>query len=59
MLGESDEAADLAYTKQIALARDRVRGARWGLDFAEYFHYVGPTTQTMQQDYLKTNSQTL
>ena len=40
ILGASDEAANRAYARQFALARDRQRGRPYGLEYAEYFHYV-------------------
>jgi hypothetical protein len=42
LLGNDDETANRAYTKQFALARDRSRGQAHGLEYAEYFHYVPP-----------------
>lgn len=42
LLGNDDETANREYTKQFALARDRVRGQAHGLQYAEYFHYIAP-----------------
>ena len=42
LLGNDDETSNRAYTKQFALARDRSRAQAHGLEYAEYFHYVGP-----------------
>jgi LmbE family N-acetylglucosaminyl deacetylase len=42
LLGADDETANRQYTKHFALARDRARGQSHGLEYAEYFHYVGP-----------------
>jgi LmbE family N-acetylglucosaminyl deacetylase len=42
LLGDSDDSANRAYTKQFALARDRSRGQQHGLQYAELFHYIGP-----------------
>jgi LmbE family N-acetylglucosaminyl deacetylase len=42
LLGNDDETANREYTKQFALSRDRVRGRAHGLEYAEYFHYIGP-----------------
>jgi LmbE family N-acetylglucosaminyl deacetylase len=41
LLGNDDETANRAYTKQFALSRDRTRGQAHGLEYAEYFHYIG------------------
>lgn len=42
LLGGDDETANRQYTKNFALARDRVRGQAHGLEYAEYFHYIAP-----------------
>ena len=55
LLGDSDESANRAYTKQFALARDRVRGRAHGLEYAEYFHYV-PPDESGVNEYVAKNS---
>jgi len=42
LLGNDDDSANRAYTRHFALGRDRVRGQQHGLEYAEYFHYIGP-----------------
>lgn len=42
LLGDNDDAANRQYTKHFVLARDRARGQAHGLQYAEYFHYIGP-----------------
>ncbi len=42
ILGNDDETADLQYAKHFALRRDRVRGLKHGMEYCEYFHYIGP-----------------
>ncbi|HEU0140011.1 MAG TPA: PIG-L family deacetylase [Bryobacteraceae bacterium] len=42
LLGNDDETANREYTRHFALARDRVRGQAHSLEYAEYFHYIGP-----------------
>lgn len=42
LLGADDESANRQYTQHFALGRDRVRGQQHGLEYAEYFHYIGP-----------------
>jgi LmbE family N-acetylglucosaminyl deacetylase len=42
LLGNDDETANREYTKYFALGRDRARGQAHGLEYAEYFHYIGP-----------------
>jgi len=55
LLGDSDESANRAYTKQFALARDRMRGQAHGLEYAEYFHYVPPDESDVEA-YVAKNS---
>jgi hypothetical protein len=42
LLGNDAETANRQYTKYFALSRDRARGAAHALQWAEYFHYIGP-----------------
>jgi LmbE family N-acetylglucosaminyl deacetylase len=42
LLGDDDDTANRQYTKYFALSRDRARGQAHGLQFAEYYHYIGP-----------------
>lgn len=42
LLGNDAETANRQYTKYFALSRDRARGAAHNLQWAEYFHYIGP-----------------
>ncbi|MBM3812000.1 MAG: PIG-L family deacetylase [Acidimicrobiia bacterium] len=42
LLGNDDDTANRQYTKHFALARDRARGQAHKLEYAEYFHYIGP-----------------
>ncbi len=58
LLGDNDETANLEYTKQFALGRDRVRGQAHGLEYAEYYHYIGPGESSMQR-YIDENAQPL
>jgi LmbE family N-acetylglucosaminyl deacetylase len=55
LLGEDDETANRQYTKQFALARDRVRGQAHGLQYAEYFHYIQPDESDVE-DYVAKHS---
>ncbi|MBI1897250.1 MAG: PIG-L family deacetylase [Acidobacteria bacterium] len=48
LLGNDDDTANRLYTKHFALSRDRVRGQAHGLDYAEYFHYIGPDESDVQ-----------
>ncbi|MEP7361772.1 MAG: PIG-L family deacetylase [Acidobacteriota bacterium] len=42
LLGNDDASANREYTRHFALGRDRSRGQAHGLEYAEYFHYIGP-----------------
>jgi len=42
LLGNDDDTANRQYTKQFALGRDGARGQAHGLQYAEYYHYIGP-----------------
>jgi LmbE family N-acetylglucosaminyl deacetylase len=55
LLGDSDDSANRNYTKHFALARDRARGQAHGLEYAEYFHYIGPD-QSDVEAYVQRNA---
>ncbi|MBK7928587.1 MAG: PIG-L family deacetylase [Bryobacterales bacterium] len=55
LLGNDDAAANRAYTKRFALSRDRTRGQAHGLEYAEYFHYIGPDESEVD-DYVRRNA---
>ncbi len=42
LLGTDDGTANREYIRQFVLARDAEIGARYGLQYAEQFHYIGP-----------------
>jgi LmbE family N-acetylglucosaminyl deacetylase len=42
LLGDDDLTADRNYIKEFILARNRDLGRRYGLEYAEAFHYIGP-----------------
>jgi len=52
LLGEDDETANRQYTKEFALAYDRIRGQAHGLEYAEYFHYIPPDESDVE-DYIR------
>lgn len=56
LLGTDDESANRQYTKHFALARDRARGRQHGLEYAEYFHYIGPDEPDMESSYVERNA---
>ncbi len=58
LLGEDDATADFEYAKHIALRRDRERGLRHGLEYGEYFHYIGPPA-SYAEEYVAANAEAL
>lgn len=55
ILGDDDDSANRAYTKHIALRRDRLRGMAHGLSYAELFHY-SPADDSYEEDYVRENA---
>jgi hypothetical protein len=43
LLGDDDRTADRNYIREFVLAKDREMGKKYGVEYAEVFHYVGPT----------------
>jgi LmbE family N-acetylglucosaminyl deacetylase len=58
LLGEDDVTADRNYIKQFVLARRRTLGQRYGVEYAEAFHYIGgpSTRRTAVEDYIEDNA---
>src|SRR5215831_9680439 len=44
LLGSDDATADRNYIKEFVLERDRDLGKKYGVEYAEAFHYIGPGT---------------
>jgi hypothetical protein len=42
MLGDDDATANREYIKQVVLKKDRELGSKYGLQYAEAYHYIGP-----------------
>jgi LmbE family N-acetylglucosaminyl deacetylase len=53
LLGDDDETADRNYIKEFLLARDRELGRKYGVEYAEAFHYIGPGTSTRIEDAIR------
>ncbi len=58
LLGSDDDTANRQYTKTFALERDRSRGQAHGLEYAEYFHYIGPDDSDVDE-YVRRNAVSL
>jgi len=52
ILGNDDETANQQYIQEFVLANDRKVGRRYGLDYGEQFHYIGPEAPLVE-DYIK------
>ena len=42
LLGNDDVTADRSYIKQFLLTRRKALGQKYGVEYAEAFHYIGP-----------------
>src|SRR4051794_21392759 len=52
MLGDDDAVANREYIKQVVLKKDRLLGAKYGVQYAEAYHYIGPSTDQSQLEEL-------
>ncbi|HEV2381023.1 MAG TPA: PIG-L family deacetylase [Terriglobia bacterium] len=50
LLGEDDATADRNYIKEFVMVRDRELGGRYGVEYAEAFHYIGPGASGADRD---------
>ena len=55
ILGNDDQTANYNYIKEFVLAKDRENGAKYGLDWAECYHYIGPTPSRVEA-YIRANA---
>jgi LmbE family N-acetylglucosaminyl deacetylase len=55
ILGNDDYTASFNYIKEFLLADDKKNGEKYGLDYAECFHYIGPTSSRVDE-YIKKNA---
>ncbi len=55
LLGDDDVTAERNYIKEFVLTRDRELGRKYGVQYAEQFHYIGPGTSRIE-DYIKKNA---
>jgi LmbE family N-acetylglucosaminyl deacetylase len=53
LLGDDDATADRNYIKEFVLARNRELGRRYGVEYAEAFHYIGPSVSSPVEDYVR------
>jgi LmbE family N-acetylglucosaminyl deacetylase len=55
VLGDNDETANREYIRQFVLEHDAALGRKYGVKYAEGFHYIGPS-QSPLSDYIKRNA---
>ena len=55
LLGDDDQTASNQYIKHLVLQRDAEVGKRYGLAFAEPFHYIGPEPDRVEE-YIRKNA---
>ena len=58
LLGDDDVTAERNYIREFVLARDRTLGRKYGLEYAEQFHYIGPGSARIEE-YIKQNARPL
>ena len=49
LLGDDDVSANRNYVREFVLAQDRETGQRYGLEYAEQFHYIGPAPNRVEE----------
>jgi LmbE family N-acetylglucosaminyl deacetylase len=52
MLGDDAATANREYIKQVVLKKDRQLGTKYGLQYAEAYHYIGPPTASEELEEL-------
>ena len=53
LLGDDDATADRNYIKEFLLARNRELGRKYGVEYAEAFHYIGSGSSRRTEDYIR------
>jgi len=56
LLGGDDSTADRNYIKEFVLAGDRELGRKYGVEYAEAFHYIGPPRDPVD-DYIRQHTE--
>lgn len=55
VLGDDDKAANYNYIKEFVLDLDKKTGQKYGLDWAEAYHYIGPAPSPLDE-YIRKNA---
>jgi len=58
ILGDDDQTANFNYVKEFVLEHDKTNGEKYGLDWAECYHYIGPSPSKLDE-YIQKNQQSL
>lgn len=53
ILGDDDHTANVNYIKEFVLDSDKKLGEKYGLEWAEGFHYIGPASSMLNEYILK------
>jgi LmbE family N-acetylglucosaminyl deacetylase len=56
ILGDDDETANRQYVRHFLLKQDEETGRKYGLKFAEQFHYIGPESSNAIEEYIRQNA---
>lgn len=58
LLGDDEVTADRNYIKEFVMGRGRELGRKYGLEYAEAFHYIGPGSGrgSSREDYIQRNA---
>jgi LmbE family N-acetylglucosaminyl deacetylase len=59
LLGDDDATADRNYIKEFVLSRNRELGRKYGVQYAEAFHYIGPATPPGIDAYIREHAEPL
>jgi LmbE family N-acetylglucosaminyl deacetylase len=56
ILGDDDVTADRNYIKEFLLSRNRELGKKYGVEYAEAFHYIGRGASRRMENYIQQNA---
>jgi LmbE family N-acetylglucosaminyl deacetylase len=59
LLGDDDVTADRNYIREFVLADDRALGRKYGVQYAEAFHYIPPEAPSPVDEYVKQHATTV
>jgi LmbE family N-acetylglucosaminyl deacetylase len=59
LLGDDDRTADRNYIREFMLAGNRALGKKYGVEYAEAFHYVGSPARSRIDEYVKEHAVSL